>query len=125
MLRSGGAADPLALVLKATSQGMGHGHFDKLAWLLYDNGQEIITDYGAARFLNVEQKRGGSYLPENTTYAKQTIAHNTLVVDETSHFDAKLSVAETRHPVVTLVRQHERRSDRGGCYARRLQRGRL
>ena len=102
VLRSGGATDPQALVLKASSQGMGHGHYDKLAWLFYDNGQEIITDYGAARFLNVEQKRGGSYLPENSTWAKQTIAHNTLVVDETSHFDAKLSVAETLHPAVTL-----------------------
>lgn len=98
VLRSGTSADPQALVLKGTAQGMSHGHFDKLAWLFYDNGVEIVTDYGAARFLNVEQKNGGAYLPENTTWAKQTIAHNTLVVDEGSHFEGRLSIAEQLHP---------------------------
>lgn len=67
-------------------QGMGHGHFDKLNWLFYDNGNAVVTDYGAARFLNVEAKRGGIYLAENRSWAKQTVAHNTLVVNEQSHF---------------------------------------
>ena len=98
VLRSGGTAYSQALVLKATSQGMGHGHFDKLGMLFYDNGQEILTDYGAARFLNVEQKEGGRYLPENTTWAKQTVAHNTLVVDEGSHFRGRLAIAEQLNP---------------------------
>jgi len=98
VLRSGSEFGHQALVFKATAQGLGHGHFDKLNWLFYDNGQEIITDYGAARFLNIEQKYGGHYLPENTTWAKQTVAHNTLVVDEQSHFNAKLSLAERYHP---------------------------
>ncbi|MGI9249668.1 MAG: chondroitinase-B domain-containing protein [Pseudohongiellaceae bacterium] len=98
VLRDGSEPGHQALVFKASAQGMGHGHFDKLNWLYYDNGQEIITDYGAARFLNVVQKFGGRYLPENTTWAKQTIAHNTLVVDEESHFGAELSVAEQHHP---------------------------
>src|SRR5258708_19581753 len=35
-------------------------------------GREIISDYGSARFLNVEQKFGGRYLPENKSFAKQT-----------------------------------------------------
>jgi hypothetical protein len=39
-----------------------------------------------ARFVNIDQKYGGGYLPENKTWAKQTIAHNTLVVNEQSHF---------------------------------------
>ena len=98
VLRGGGPAGSQALVLKATSQGMGHGHFDKLGLLFYDNGHEILPDYGAARFLNVEQKDGGRYLRENTTWAKQTVAHNTLVVDEGSHFEGKLSVAERLNP---------------------------
>ena len=98
VLRSGGTADSQALVLKATSQGMGHGHFDKLGLLFYDNGHEILPDYGAARFLNVEQKEGGRYLRENTTWAKQTVAHNTLVVDEGSHFEGELAVAERLNP---------------------------
>lgn len=87
-----------ALIFKATAQGMGHGHFDKLNWVLYDKGSEIISDYGSARFLNVEAKFGGRYLPENDTYASQTIAHNTLVVDETSHFNGDTSVGDLNHP---------------------------
>ena len=98
VLRNGSLPGHQALVVKATAQGLGHGHFDKLHWLFFDNGREIITDYGAARFLNVEQKDGGRYLPENTSWAKQTVAHNTLVVDEHSHFDGKLSEASRRHP---------------------------
>lgn len=107
VLRSGSGPDHQALVYKATSQGMGHGHFDKLHWLFYDNGHEIITDYGAARYLNVEQKNGGRYLPENKSWAKQTIAHNTLVVDETSHFDGKVKVGEKHHPRVTFFDRNE------------------
>lgn len=98
VLRSGDFSNGQALVFKATSQGMGHGHFDKLGLLFYDNGNEVLTDYGAARFLNVEQKNGGRYLPENETWAKQSIAHNALVVDETSHFEGRLRIAEQRHP---------------------------
>ncbi|MDO6427587.1 heparinase II/III family protein [Thalassotalea sp. 1_MG-2023] len=89
-----------ALVFKPAAQGLGHGHFDKLAWLFYDKGEEIVADYGAARFLNVEAKYGGQYLPENDSYAKQTIAHNTLVVDEKSHFDGDVSVGNNNHPIV-------------------------
>lgn len=98
VLRNGEEPDQQALVFKATSQGMGHGHFDKLNWLFYDNGQEIITDYGAARFLNVVQKNGGTYLPENTSWAKQTIAHNTLVVDQRSHFGGDAKLAQQFYP---------------------------
>ena len=87
ILRSGPNSDDAAVLMKATTQGLGHGHFDKLGFLYYDNGDEIVADYGAARFLNVEPKNGGRYLPENNTWAKQSIAHNTLVVDQTSHFD--------------------------------------
>lgn len=98
ILRGGGAPGHPTLVFKATAQGMGHGHFDKLNWLYYDNGREIVGDYGAARFLNVEQKDGGRYLEENTSWAKQTVAHNTLVVDGRSHFDGDPGAAERRHP---------------------------
>lgn len=81
-------ADPTGplLAVKNTVQGMGHGHFDRLNWLYYDETGAVVTDYGAARFLNVEAKRGGRYLPENDSWASATIAHNTLVVDEQSHF---------------------------------------
>lgn len=100
VLRNGAGSGHQALVFKATAQGMGHGHFDKLHWMFYDNGREIVTDYGAARFLNIEPKNGGRYLPENTSWAKQTVAHNTLVVDEQSHFGARLAIGERFHPEI-------------------------
>ncbi|KRG74053.1 alginate lyase [Stenotrophomonas chelatiphaga] len=99
ILRMGGERGQV-LVQKDTMQGMGHGHFDKLNWLFYDNGQRVVTDYGSARFLNVEAKRGGIYLAENRSWAKQTIAHNTLVVDEKSHFNGDWKVGEDHAPSV-------------------------
>ncbi len=102
IFRSGIEKGHQALVMKNTSQGLGHGHFDKLHWLYFDNGNEIISDYGAARFLNIEAKYGGHYLPENNKWAKQTIAHNTVVVDEQSHFDGKWRVGQKSAPVVTF-----------------------
>ena len=98
ILRASNDPDDLTVVIKNTSQGLGHGHFDKLGLLVYDSGYEIIRDYGAARFLNVEAKYGGHYLPENNSFAKQTIAHNALVVDETSHFDGKTSTGNQHAP---------------------------
>jgi hypothetical protein len=90
--------DHTTLVAKNSSQGLGHGHFDKLGWQLYDNGNEIVRDYGAARFLNIEAKEGGRYLPENTSWAKSSIAHNTLVVDEQSHFGGDVRIANKHAP---------------------------
>ena len=98
ILRASNDPDGLTIVLKNTSQGLGHGHFDKLGLLVYDSGYEIIRDYGAARFLNVEAKYGGHYLPENNSFAKQTIAHNALVVDQTSHFDGDVKVGNKNAP---------------------------
>lgn len=98
ILRSGDNTDQQCLVLKATSQGMGHGHFDRLNILFYDNNQEIFCDYGSARFLNIDTKGGGNYLPENDTWAKQTVAHNTLVVDQTSNFKANVKAGDSSSP---------------------------
>lgn len=98
ILRYGKNIDQQCLVLKATSQGMGHGHFDRLNILFYDHDSEVFSDYGSSRFLNIDTKGGGNYLPENNSWAKQTIAHSTVVVDQTSHFNAKLSDAEKAHP---------------------------
>lgn len=99
-LRQGGV-DGQALVMKNTQQGQGHGHFDRLNWLFYDNGHAVIRDYGSARFLNVEAKGGGGYLDENDSWAMQTVAHNTLVVDGESQFGGDWRVGET-HPTTPL-----------------------
>ncbi|WP_159799643.1 alginate lyase family protein [Flavobacterium sp. MK4S-17] len=90
--------EQLTLVYKFASQGMGHGHFDRLGILLYNNDKEILQDYGAARFLNVESKSGGRYLDENHSYAQQSVAHNTVVVDETSHYGAEWKKGEEHSP---------------------------
>jgi hypothetical protein len=97
VFRTGKDANLTSLLFKYTSHGLSHGHYDKLGIMLYDKGNEILTNYGSVRFIGVEQKYGGRYLPENKTYAGQTIAHNTLVMDETSHFNGKESIAEKFH----------------------------
>jgi oligo-alginate lyase len=79
--------------MKYATHGMDHGHFDRLGFSFYDQGMEALPDYGAVRFINVEPKFGGRYLPENATWAKQTVAHNTLVVDGRSHFEGNISAA--------------------------------
>ncbi|MEP3389110.1 MAG: heparinase II/III family protein [Reichenbachiella sp.] len=84
----------VTLVMKYAKHGMGHGHFDRLGFLLYDETGEVIQDYGAARWVNIEHKDGGGYLKENHSWAKETVAHNTLVVDKDSHFDGKVKPAD-------------------------------
>ena len=98
IIRASEDPNDLVLVAKNTSQGLGHGHFDKMGLLLYDAGYEILRDYGAARFLNIEAKYGGHYLPENNKFAKQTIAHNALAVDEKSHFGGDVRIGNKNAP---------------------------
>jgi len=92
-----GSNYPLTLLFKYTSQGLSHGHYDKLSLSLYEEGQEILQDYGMARFVNLGQKGGGNYLPENATWAKQSIAHNTLTVNATSHFNGQYDLGSQHH----------------------------
>jgi oligo-alginate lyase len=97
VFRNGKGNDLTSLIFKYASQGMGHGHFDRLNINLFDKGNEILQDYGSARFIGIEQKYGGRYLPENAGFASQTIAHNTIVVDETSHFNGDTDSGEKFH----------------------------
>lgn len=90
-------AGQLHAVFKFATQGLGHGHFDRLSLSVYDHGNEIINDYGAARFLNIEAKRGGHYLPENKSYARHSIAHSTIILNETSHYKANVEHSEANY----------------------------
>jgi hypothetical protein len=94
ILRSGAGRDASMLLMKYGVHGEGHGHFDKLHFIFFDSGREVVPDYGFSRWINIEPKFGGRYLPENDSYAMQTIAHNTVVVDQTSQNSAKESEAE-------------------------------
>ena len=95
VLRYGDEA--LTLVFKYAAQGLSHGHYDKLSMSLYEQGDEVLQDYGLARFVNIEQKGGGNYLEENSTWAKQTIAHNTITRNETSHFRGEYQIGSQHH----------------------------
>ncbi|WP_055435239.1 alginate lyase family protein [Lacinutrix algicola] len=102
--KQGGVAilrnEDIELVFKYAAQGSSHGHYDKLSYSLYEKGDEVIQDYGLARFVNIEQKGGGNYLKENKTWAKQTIAHNTVTQNETSHFTGKYEIGSQYHSVL-------------------------
>lgn len=84
ILRAGAGLESSMLLMKYGVHGEGHGHFDKLHFIFVDGEREVVPDYGFSRWINIEPKYGGRYLPENDSYAMQTIAHNTVVVDEKS-----------------------------------------
>lgn len=89
--------EDIELVFKYAAQGSSHGHYDKLSYSLHEKGNEVLQDYGLARFVNIEQKGGGNYLKENKTWAKQTIAHNTVTQNQTSHFQGKYEIGSKHH----------------------------
>ncbi len=97
ILRTGKGKDQTMLLMKYGVHGLGHGHFDKLHFIFYDQQNEVIPDYGFARWINIEPKFGGRYLPENKSYARQTIAHNTVVVDEVSQNNGNRKAADKVH----------------------------
>jgi len=82
--------DVFQLVMNYGQHGMGHGHFDTLGISYFNRHHEVLCDYGYGRWVNVEPKFGGRYLPENKSYARQTIAHNVVTIDEAcqNHFDS-------------------------------------
>ncbi|WP_159820980.1 heparinase II/III domain-containing protein [Colwellia sp. 20A7] len=89
--------EDLTLVFKYAAQGLSHGHYDKLSYSLYEKGDEVLQDYGLSRFVNIGQKGGGNYLKENKTWAKTTIAHNTLSQNGEMHFNGQYQTASTKH----------------------------
>ncbi|MFK7829606.1 MAG: alginate lyase family protein [Congregibacter sp.] len=95
ILRQG--KEDLALIFKYSAQGLSHGHYDKLSFSLSYDGDEVVQDYGLVRFVNIEQKGGGNYLPENSTWAKQSIAHNALVQNQSSHFSGSYEQGSRHH----------------------------
>ena len=97
ILRVGRGENQTAALMKYGVHGLGHGHFDKLSVIFWDQGRDVLDDYGFARFVNVEPKYGGRYLPENDTWAMQTVAHNTVVVDGRSQNDGDQKEADAMH----------------------------
>jgi hypothetical protein len=52
----------------------GHGHFDRLGFELFANGQSMMPDLGYPDAMN-------DFVPGIYTWSKNTISHNTVVVD--------------------------------------------
>ena len=95
ILRSGTGRDATMLLMKYGVHGEGHGHFDKLHFVFFDAGREVVPDYGFSRWINIEPKFGGRYLKENESYAMQTVAHNTVVVDQRSQSGSRHAAADS------------------------------
>ncbi|RVU86650.1 chondroitin lyase [Leucothrix sargassi] len=91
--------DITQLVMAYGQHGMGHGHFDGLGLTYFNNNQEVLCEYGYGRWVNVEHKFGGRYLDENKSYARQTIAHNLVAVDEKCQNDFDVKTADSKHCV--------------------------
>ena len=97
-LRAANAAGEVSqAVMNYGQHGMGHGHFDTLGITWYSAGDEVLREYGFARWLNVETKFGGRYLPENKSYARQTVAHNCVVVDGACQNGFEVARADAVH----------------------------
>ncbi|MEH0690545.1 heparinase II/III family protein [Vibrio cholerae] len=94
------SGDVTQLVMNYGMHGMGHGHFDTLGITLFNRGQEVLREYGFARWVNVEPKFGGRYLAENPSYARQTVAHNLVTVDQQcqNQFDVERADARSGTP---------------------------
>ena len=87
------------LTMNYGQHGMGHGHFDTLGITFFSRNQEVLQDYGFVRWVNVEPKFGGRYLAENVSYARHTIAHNGVTVDQKSQNNFDVTRADSVHGV--------------------------
>lgn len=74
VLRHGAGADERCLLLKYGPHGGGHGHFDKLALDLHAFGRRLSADLGTP----------GYGIPLNKSWYRHTLAHNTVLIDETA-----------------------------------------
>ena len=97
ILRAPSGGTDMSCLFKYSAQGMGHGHFDRLGYSLYEGSTEVLQDYGSARWVNIDQKSGGGYLKENQSWAKQSLAHNTVVADQRSQFGGNTKKANPFH----------------------------
>ena len=73
-----GESNDFTLLMKFGPHGGAHGHFDKLNFVSFANGNIQSVDPG----------RQAYSLASHNTWDKQTVAHNTIVVDEKSQDEA-------------------------------------
>ncbi|MBN2047190.1 MAG: heparinase II/III family protein, partial [Anaerolineaceae bacterium] len=85
VLRSGEGDDRLQVVLNSMGYQGGHSHPDQLGLVINAMGMPIAPDAGSIKYREVEQE----------TWFKQTLAHNTLVVDGKSQAQSGAGLMET------------------------------
>jgi len=73
------AEPPITVMLDYGPHGGGHGHPDKLNVMLFALGDELMPDPGRLAYS----------VPAHRTWYKQTVSHNTIVVDEKSQAACK------------------------------------
>ncbi|MBN1770442.1 MAG: heparinase II/III family protein [Deltaproteobacteria bacterium] len=78
VLRTGAGDDASYLALDYGPHGGWHGHYDKLGFVLYARGAQLAIDPGTQSYA----------APTHDTWDKVTVAHNTVVVDETTQAEA-------------------------------------
>lgn len=78
-LRRGKGSQAVCAMLDYGEHGEHHGHPDKLNLMLYALGREIVLDPGRLSYS----------VPEHISWSRQTVAHNTVVVNRRSQSPAR------------------------------------
>lgn len=88
VLRQHSADNDIYVHFKYGPHGGGHGHYDKLSIILYACGRQLAPDPGALAYS----------VPLHAEWYRQTIAHNTVVVDGKMQLPTtgKLTMFETK-----------------------------
>ncbi|MCX6598130.1 MAG: alginate lyase family protein [Acidobacteria bacterium] len=96
VLRAPGSAEGHTVIVKFGPHGGWHGHYDKPSFVSWYNGATMAVDPGTQSYA----------APTHDTWDKVTVAHNTVVVDETTQGEAtgELLWSELEHPVYRAVK---------------------
>lgn len=109
VLRGGTPENPICVMMDYGQHGDSHGHPDKLNIVVYAQGQEWLLDPGRITYS----------VPEYKTWARTTVAHNTVVIDgkdqqadtgkllyfeDTPGYKAAFGISKGAYPGYTLKR---------------------
>jgi len=87
ILRGGAGASATYVGLDYGPHGSWHGHFDKLQLLFYGAGKLLLPDMGTTAYR----------LPYHAGFFKQTLSHNTVMLDEKSQAGGDETPRQVKH----------------------------
>ncbi len=102
VLRNAERAAPVYVALDYGPHGGGHGHYDKLGFVLFGQGTVLGVDPGTQSYA----------APTHATWDKVTVAHNTVVVDGLTQAEATGNL----HRFVALPGLSAAAADAGSAY---------